>query len=191
LKVVLFNRKDIKSINDIELVEKFQDTGNRDYVGELFRRYTRFVFLVSIKYLKDEEAAKDMAMQVFEKLITDLEKHEIRNFKSWLHSVTRNSCLMKLRSSKDHLRDDKSIVDFVDSKSDQHQIEKEDKELNLQKLDDAILSLKKEQRICIELFYLKEKSYEEVASETGYELKQVKSYIQNGKRNLKLIIKNE
>ena len=98
---------------------------------------------------------------------------------------------MKLRSTKDIFVKEKSVVDFVDSESDQHQIEKEDKELNLQKLDDAILSLKKEQRICIELFYLKEKSYEEVSRETGYEIKQVKSYIQNGKRNLKLLMKNE
>lgn len=184
----MFSRRNIKNFGDLELVHKFQDTGNRDYVGELFRRYTRFVFLVSMKYLKDEESAKDMSMLIFEKLINELGKHEIRNFKSWLHSVTRNSCLMKIRSEKDTITVEKSIREFVDYDQDQHLTDREDKELNLQKLDDAILSLKKEQRICIELFYLKERSYEEVADETGYELKQVKSYIQNGKRNLKIIL---
>ncbi len=183
--------KNIKSFTDLELVIQFRDTADRIYLGELFRRYTRFVFLVSMKYLRDEEEARDMSMQVFEKLINELGKHEIRNFKSWLHSVVRNSCLMKIRSSKDIFVSQKTIVDFVDSDNEQHQNDTEDKELKLQKLDDAVLSLKKEQRICIELFYLKERSYEEVARETGYEIKQVKSYIQNGKRNLKLLMKDE
>ena len=66
-----------------------------------------------------------------------------------------------------------------------HLQEAEDKEFVLHYLKEGIGELKDEQRECIELFYLKECSYAEVASMTGFSLKEVKSHIQNGKRNLK------
>jgi len=61
----------------------------------------------------------------------------------------------------------------------------------LQQLPNAISNLNTEQRLCINLFYLKEKCYEEISMQTGYSLKQVKSYIQNGKRNLKIYLSQQ
>lgn len=142
-----------------------------------------------MKYLKDEEKARDATMQIFEKLFTDLLRHNIRNFKPWLHTVTKNYCLLQLRGSRQtRLFEEeiqKELKTDVESGEFMYLHNENEKEIKLKKLDDAIASLSKEQKICIELFYLKGKCYDEVSEITGYKLKQVKSYIQNGKRNLK------
>lgn len=174
------------------MVKLYSEKVKQSHFSELFKRYAQFVFLISMKYLKDEEKAKDTTQQIFEKLLTEIPKHEIRNFKSWLHSVTKNTCLMSLRSAPEKKLSINYSEEFMDLEDDLHQEDKQEKEVEFEKLEKAILSLNKEQRICIELFYLKEKTYDEIALETGYSIKHVKSYLQNGKRNLKIRMeKNE
>ena len=127
-------------------------------------------------------------LQIFENLLTDLKKHEIANFKSWLHSVARNHSLMILRKQQSRLKRvneyEATYLHEETFAAPFHVHEKEEEEVMLTKLETAMLSLKEEQRICVELFFLQEKSYVEVTEITGYELKKVKSYLQNGKRNL-------
>lgn len=193
----MIKRKQIKELSDIELVNHYKQTSDKAYVGELFERYTRFVFLVSMKYCKDEEHARDASMQIFEKLFTDLKKHQIHNFKSWLYTVTKNHCLIQIRGVKHRTVYEadlkKDHYNYMESGNYLYLDNEKDDEKKLIDLEDAISLLSEEQRICIELFYLKEKCYDEVAEITGYNSKKVKSYIQNGKRNLKNILteKNE
>ena len=177
-------------MTDLEIIAHYMATRDKELVGELFRRYMRFVFLVCMKYLKDEEQAKDATMQVFESLFGKLRKHEIHNFKPWLHSVAKNHCLTQLRNKKEirSLENDtfRQFPDPVELEPVLHLTDEKEKQLT--RLEDAILSLSKEQRTCIELFYLKKMCYQEVSEKTGFTFKQVKSYIQNGKRNLRLIL---
>ena len=209
-KSQLVDNFDIKNCSDAELLQKFRTTRDNVLVGELFQRYTHLVFGVCMKYLKDEDEAKDGVMQIFEKLLSDLHKHNIDNFKGWLYMVAKNHCLMYFRSKKIHVELPRDLTnDFGDNHSedgvplsfgegsgvglpmeltsDLHH-NGEDKEKQLTLMEAAIKELKEEQKICIELFYLQEKSYEEVAKVTGYSMKEVKSYIQNGKRNLKILM---
>ena len=146
------------------------------------------MFSICMKYLKDEESSKDAVMQIFEKLFVDLRKHEVANFKSWLHSVARNHCLHIIRDSK---YQNQKMKDFSNSEEEvmENQLFLYQDSVNV--LEDRVVELErelgnlsKEQRVCVELFYLKDKCYQEVAEITGYSLNQVKSYIQNGKRNL-------
>jgi RNA polymerase sigma-70 factor (ECF subfamily) len=162
-----------------------------------------------MKYLKDEDEAKDGVMQVFEKILTDLHRHNVDNFKGWLYMVAKNHCLMYFRSKKIHVELPRHLTgDFGDNHSDEDSSYSagtegagipvelmsglhhngEDKEKQLTLMESAIKELKEQQKICIELFYLQEKSYEEVAKITGYTMNEVKSYIQNGKRNLKILM---
>lgn len=181
-----------KPSTDEELVAKYKRSKDNRFVGELFTRYTHIVLGVSMKYLKNEEAAKDAVMDVFESLLDDLLKHEIDYFQGWLHTYVRNHCLMQLRKEKSQRQRkdqyDKSAETFVESSDGMHPSDKEILEMELETLQNAINQLKDEQKTCVELFYLQRKSYKEVSSTTGFDLKQVKSYIQNGKRNLKNII---
>ena len=184
------SKNKLSGIEDSELISRYRYSHETNYIGELYQRYTHLVFGVCLKYLKNEEEAKDSVMEIFEKVLVELKKHEVENFKSWLHSVTRNFCLMRLRKQKTvDKREEaymKVVKDTVETEEELHLNGEVDiKELELQDLEEGLNSLKKEQKTCLELFYLQEKSYNEVAELTGYSLKQVKSYIQNGKRNLK------
>jgi RNA polymerase sigma-70 factor (ECF subfamily) len=184
----LFKTKNIASFTDNELIAKYKKGGDNSLVGELYKRYSHLVYGVCLKYLKNEEESKDAVLQIFENLLSDLKKHNIENFKSWLHSVSRNHCLMFLRKQQTK---QKKVNEYEATYQHEETFdapfavhEKVEKEVLLTQMEKALTVLKEEQRICIELFFLKEKCYNEVADETGYSIKQVKSYIQNGKRNL-------
>ena len=189
--LALFLRKDKGAPeSDLELVARYRKEQDMKDVGELFQRYTHLVYAVCMKYLKDEAACKDAVMEIFEKLIIDLKTHEVKNFKAWLHTVTRNHCLMQLRKAQSQLKKEeaykKEEPGFVESGEELHLNAANPQEMQLTHLEQALENLKPEQKKCVELFYLQEKCYHEVAAVTGYTLKQVKSYIQNGKRNLKI-----
>ncbi len=144
-----------------------------------------------MKYLKNEERSKDAVMQIFEKLFTDLLKHNVENFKAWLHMVVRNHCLGLLRKDQSLQKNGKSYkseFEFMETEDEEHLINEQEHEHKINDLGNALKELKSEQKECVELFYLHEKSYNEITDLTGYPIKKVKSYIQNGKRNLKLIM---
>jgi len=184
----LFKAKNIQSFTDNELIKQYKKAGDNSLVGELYKRYSHLVYGVCLKYLKNEEESKDAVLQIFENLLSDLKKHDISNFKSWLHSVSRNHCLMFLRKQQTKLKrvnEYEAVYQHEESFSAPFAVhEKEEKEIMLTKLEEAMTGLKEEQRLCIQLFFLEEKCYHEVAEITGYHIKKVKSYIQNGKRNL-------
>jgi RNA polymerase sigma-70 factor (ECF subfamily) len=183
---------EIKRLSDEEIIERYKQNLDKSLVGELYKRYTRFVFLVSMKYLKNEERSHDAVMQIFEKLFTDFQKHQIEKFKPWLHTVTRNHCLILLRKDQALLQKSKKFQNesetFMESDVDLHLDNADDPEKQIECMKEAMKDLNEEQKICIELFYLQEKSYKEIADETGFSEKNVKSFIQNGKRNLKIKI---
>lgn len=190
-KTNLLKEKTISLQSDKQLIEEYILNRDKTLVGELFKRYTGFVFLVSIKYLKDEDRSKDAVMQVFEKLFNDLLKHKIDNFKPWLHTVVRNHCLGLLRKDQSQQKNEQNLkveLDFMESEEDDHHIIVQEHEKKINSLETALKKLKPEQKQCVELFYLQEKSYNEVMELTGFPMKKVKSYIQNGKRNLKIIM---
>ncbi len=182
----------IKQLSDNELIAEYKKSGDKNLVGELYERYTRFVFLVSMKYLKDEDLSKDAVMQIFEKLFDDLKKHDIQNFKAWLHVVTKNFCLLHLRGetykTKKTTEYKKEQPKLMENDAVLHLETENENERKLSQLSDAINELNEEQKLCVDLFYLQEKSYNEIADTTGFTLNQVKSYIQNGKRNLKNLL---
>lgn len=178
--------------DDLELVHRYQETGDLAPIGELFQRYTEMVYLVCRKYLPDEEASKDATMQVFEQLIETLQKHQITHFKSWLHVTTKNYCLMQLRAQKSKPTvslDAEPILSVQFSYNLHHgNGDTESREQEWQLLEKAMAELAPEQRFCMELFYLQEKSYGQIAEQTGYDLNKVRSYIQNGRRNMKIYV---
>lgn len=156
------------------------------YVGELLSRYTMRLFGVSMKYLKDEDEAKDMVQQVFVKALQEIGKYKIDNFGGWLYRIAQNACISAIRVKKNFVED--TALRYVRSEEEQSDAEFWKQEQNFQYLHQAIERLKPDQRQCIELFYLQKKSYQEIVNLTAYTLKEVKSNIQNGKRNLKILI---
>jgi RNA polymerase sigma-70 factor (ECF subfamily) len=144
-----------------------------------------------MKYLKNEEEAKDGVQQIFLKTITELQKYKVEYFKSWLYMVAKNYCLMKIRDK--HGKYDVEITDNIARQEDETDLKLQLHEKNntLNTLHEGLQELNEEQKQCVTLFYLQKKSYQQIAEGTGYSLLQVKSYIQNGKRNLKLIMEKK
>ncbi len=179
--------KSYSAHSDDELIRLYKAEFDLEILGELYKRYTGLVFGVCLKYLKDREESQDAVMQIFEKLIKSLLEHEITHFKSWLYVTSRNHVLMQLRKKKDIPLED-IPRSFMESDMEMHQ--EDALESNLTKLEKCIETLVEEQKACVTLFYLQHKCYQEINELTGYELKKVKSYIQNGKRNLKICLEN-
>lgn len=178
-------------ITDAELLEQFYKDHNNEWLGILLQRYTLLLLGVCMKYLKNEEEAKDSVQQVFLKVIQELHKYKVEYFKSWLYMVAKNHCLMKLREKQGKITTE--ISDRLSAKqedeTDLQSLVQNDHTLELMAV--ALKELNPEQQQCVTLFYLQKKSYQEVSSETGFSMLQVKSYIQNGKRNLKILIEKK
>ena len=186
-------QKDQKQLSDESLIRSFANSRDNKYISEIFNRYTHLIFGVCMKYLKNEEEAKDAVMQIFEKLITNIGDQEIKNFKSWIYTVSKNHCLMKLRKEKAIAKNQdgyKKIISaqIMELTAEIHLNNDIDGEDIFEKLNMAIKKLNGEQQICIEMLYLQNKSYRDVADITGFTMKQVKSHIQNGKRNLRIYL---
>lgn len=178
-------------ITDQELLEQFYADHNNEWLGILLQRYTLLLLGVSMKYLKNGEEAKDSVQQIFLKVIQELQKYKVEYFKSWLYMVAKNHCLMKLREKQGKLTaeiNDK-LAAKPEEETDRNAMLQNDHTLELMEL--SLKELNPEQQQCVTLFYLHKKSYQEVSDETGYNMLQVKSYIQNGKRNLKLLIEKK
>ena len=190
---MIYNEK-YNQYSDLELIAEYKNTENKLFVGILYKRYSHLVLGLSIKYLKNEDEAKDAVMQIFEKLFKDLLKHQIEFFKSWLYTYSKNFCLMIIRTRQSKLKKEIELENnadlFMETESGLHLNKAEEKEKQFVALENAINDLKDEQKKCIDLFYLKEKSYVEIAEITGFSINEVKSYIQNGKRNLKIKLEN-
>ncbi|ELR72627.1 RNA polymerase ECF-type sigma factor [Fulvivirga imtechensis AK7] len=172
---------------EARLIAMYRQTGELEHVGRLFNNYMHLVYGVCLKYLKNREESQDAVMQIFEKLTTTLKNHEVANFKSWLFVLSKNHCLMKLRSKQYQQEKTSKDISEVVMETDMvlHHNNEPVLEQDLNLLERCIDELQSEQKTCVRLFYLESKSYKEIEVLTTFELKKVKSYIQNGKRNLK------
>jgi RNA polymerase sigma-70 factor (ECF subfamily) len=170
---------------DKELVTQFRTSRDMEVLAILFQRYMDLLYGVCLKYLKQPEAAKDAVMQIFEELVAKLPKHEVDNFKSWLYTLAKNHCLMQLRTPK-NLKTTEFNPDSMQLEDEMHLNGIQLKEDNLQKMERCLETLSTDQKKAVELFYLQNKCYKEIAEATGIEWNKVRSFIQNGRRNLKI-----
>ncbi|HRO43868.1 MAG TPA: sigma-70 family RNA polymerase sigma factor [Flavipsychrobacter sp.] len=174
-----------KSYSDEELLARFQQSRDNVWLGHLLQRYTILLFGVAMKYLKDKDAAEDAVQQVFYKVLTHLPEGEIQNFKGWLYVLMRNHCLQQLRER--NFKAPEETLEQIAAAGDA----KEEllwKDYTLDQMNEALKELNEEQRQTVVMFYLQKKTYQQIVEQTGYSYMQVKSFIQNGKRNLKMIL---
>ncbi|WP_246163307.1 RNA polymerase sigma factor [Sphingobacterium humi] len=172
------------TLSDQELLSAYLREGELSYLGDLFQRHSEMVYYVCLRYFKESERSKDAVMHIFEELIEKVKKQEIQDFPRWLYVVSKNHCLMELRRQKNKTE---IVTDnFVEFGVNLHQEESyQDREDQLLQLEACIAQLVEKQKQSIQLFYIEQKCYMEVSEITGYSMNEVKSFIQNGKRNLK------
>lgn len=184
----------IEQYSDATLLDLYKKDKDTKWLGYLFERYSLLVFGVCMKYLKQVNDAKDATQQVFEKAFVEINKYEVTYFKSWIYSIAKNHCLMQLRGKghqtvfmdtlPEEFGEELSPIELFDSKEDL--LEKQ-----IENLGEAIQHLNQDQKTCIELFYLQKLSYRDIEEKTGFNFQQVKSHIQNGKRNLRIFLEQK
>ncbi len=182
------SNENIRYMSDSELIAQYKKSDEKQLVGELYKRYAHLVLGMCIHYFRDKDTAKDIVLRIFEKLFEELKKREVENFKGWLSFVVRNYCISEIRKinvqqnrAEEYQQDLKSAFISGDD-------EMNEEEAQIKKLELAMKELNPFQKKCIELFYYKNMTYAQIVELTGYSVNEVKSYIQNGKRNLKLLM---
>ena len=184
------NPKLNKQISDQELLERFYADHDNEWLGILLERYTLLLLGVCMKYLKNEELARDSVQQIFLKAITELQKYRVEYFKSWIYMVAKNHCLMQLRD-----KPGKNTIEVKESIPAETEVTDKESLLMNEKtyeyMDEALKELNADQQLCVTLFYMEKKSYQQITEQTGYSMMQVKSHIQNGKRNMRILIEKK
>ena len=175
-----------QTLDDEALLQAYRRSSDNECLGYLLQRYTMLLLGVGMKYLKDKDEAQDAVQQVFLKAIMHFPKGEILNFKGWLYVLMRNHCLQMLRGAT-YKTDEQVLANLSDTGSESKEALLEH-EYTLEQMNEALEDLNEEQRVSVVMFYLKKMSYQQIMEQTGFTFTQVKSYIQNGKRNLKLIL---
>lgn len=183
-------KKNTSEESDEELLIKYNNSGRSEYFGELYNRYIPLLYGVCLKYLQNKEKAEDAVMQIFEDLLPKISNYEINSFRTWIYSVAKNHCFQLLRKNEKEVLVDFN-VQFVEFADVLHLLNKENEDERLAKLGNCMEKLPEVQRISINNFFMEEMSYADIVEVTGYQLKSVKSYIQNGKRNLKNCIEGK
>ena len=174
-----------QSFEDLELVRMYKASGNQEALAVFYKRYAGLLFGTCMKYLKDVEKARDASADIYTELVEKLPKYVVDQPKAWLYMLARNHCLQKLRKEKQHSETSFS-EDFMQSADDFNLEEVQQKDTRLNTMHDCINQLKDEQKQTITLFYLEKKCYQEIAHITGIGWNQVRSHIQNGRRNIKI-----
>lgn len=189
MKLFRQNKKKAEEYTDEELLEQYRISHDSEVFGILYNRYIPLIYGVCLKYLQDEDRSQDAVMDIFEDLLPKITNYEIKTFRTWLYSVVKNHCFHILKSNKREITVDfdPNIMesDFILTLSDEAIDEERDEALNY-----CMAKLSEPQKVTINKFFYENLSYAEIVEITGYDLKSVKSYIQNGKRNLKLCIEN-
>lgn len=187
----MFFTRNISKLTDEELLSHYVKSGDTEYFGELYNRYIPLLYGLCLKYLQDVDRAQEAVIQLFEDLIPKLSQYDIKAFKPWLYRVAKNHCLQLLRKDNKEIPLDYTI-NVMESDEFLHLLsEEESSEEQLKALHHCMEKLPEEQRTSITRFFLEEMSYADIAGQTGFSLNNVKSYIQNGKRNLKNCIKKQ
>lgn len=172
------------------MLDYYYQSKDQEWIGILLERYTMLLLGVCMKYLKDEEEAKDAVQQIFLKVLTEVSKYKIGYFKSWVYMVAKNHCLMKLRGRQGkYIKELNEGVAIEQQETSKNDLLANEKTYSL--LEQSIGELNEEQNQCVTLFYLQKNSYQQITEATGYSLMQVKSYIQNGKRNLRMLLEKK
>lgn len=184
------NVEKYQHITDQELLQHFYLDRDNQWLGILLPRYTLLLLGVCMKYLRNEEEAKDCVQQIFLKTITELHKYKVEYFKSWIYMVAKNHCLMKMRDRPGKNTADltEHVLGTIPEQEADLQLQHLEKNKTLDLMNSALEELSNEQKQCVTLFYLEKQSYQAIAASTGFSTLNVKSYIQNGKRNLKIIL---
>lgn len=186
----IFRSNAPEHLSDDALLARYVAGGDTRYLGMLYERYMPMVYGVCLKILRDPGKAEDAVMAIYEELTRKAKEHQVESFRGWLYVLARNHCLMEWRKNQRrptdlHAPEDMTRYDAVEAA---FEVELPAGPTPLEK---CLGELPEQQRRSVELFYFGEKSYKEIAGLLPEEIGKVRSFIQNGRRNLRLCLEKQ
>ncbi len=169
--------------SDAELVESYRATGDNRHFEALYRSVRRRVFGLCLRILRNADNAQDATHEAFVRAYQDFPTLQGTNFSAWVSSIAANLCLNRIRDETRRARllehgfprEDGRNAETAAIAAEQAGIARE-----------VLRSLNPEQRKVLALRYVDEFSYQEIENITGYGAGQVRSYLQNGRRNFRI-----
>lgn len=181
------SEKGLRKLSDEDVLHQYCRTRAPEYFAELFNRYVPIVFSICKSYLDHDEDRRDMVMRIFQKCLEKVDQQPVKKFSGWLSLLARNECIDYLRLQEKAPEKALPVKNWESPENGYYHRQ----ESLIRELSVALGSLKPHQRRCIELYYFEEKSYKEISRTTGFSDKEVKSYLQNGKRRLRILIERK
>ncbi len=193
--LMLKNEESSYQLSDEDIILQYKSTLDNHYVGVLYERYAHIIFGICLKYLKNRHDAEDVMVEIYEKLEITLIQKEVGKFRNWLFVMVKNYCVSKLRSLQTETKRRQSYKDYVKhltlQENDFTEIDENCTILEEGQLAALVATLPHKQKICVASFYFENKSYKDIAEYLGESVGKIRSYIQNGRRNLKLMLSKE
>lgn len=183
-----FRTKALEHLTDEALLSHFQQSGDLAYLSALYERYMPMVYGVCLKIYRDPLKSEDAVMSIYEELVRKAREHQIESFRGWLYVLARNYCLMEWRKNNRHRTDYHAPENMVYYDAVEATFEVELPVEKGKPLEKCMGELPHQQRKSVELFYFEDKSYKEIAVLMAEEVGKVRSYIQNGRRNLRICL---
>ena len=174
--------------SDDELLSRYRSTKDQKWITQLFGRYVQLIYGVCLRYTPDVREAEDFTMEIYQKVSDKALTHQIKAFKSWVYVVSKHHCLEQIRKVTGR-RIESFDPDFMQLRAELHPMDDMTDKLALEdkydRMEYCLKQLNELQKKSIDLFYYQNKSYSEIAKIIEDEVSQVRSYLQNGRRNIK------
>ncbi|MFQ5674351.1 MAG: RNA polymerase sigma factor [bacterium] len=175
---------------DNATIRSYLETRDVRYLGRLYEAYKKTIFWHCLKMVGNEEDAKDLASETFIRTFDRIEDFKLgAPFCPWLMRIATNLCIDHLRKKNRY-----KFYKFDETHSAvaiQNESEPKQPMISGERIIEKLKKLKPLQKRCFCLFYIHNLTYKQIAELTGYPLGKVRSYIQNGKRNFKLLMEKQ
>jgi RNA polymerase sigma-70 factor (ECF subfamily) len=157
---------------------------------EVFERvvelYSEKVFHLAFSMVRNETQAEDMTQEILLRIWKGLPGyHGGASLSTWVYTIARNTCLTELKKRASHPTVSLQTPEFEAAMESRPTLQSRDPEAGIEMDVNLMLSqLPDRYRQVITLFYLEEKSYEELSGLLGLPLGTVKTLLFRAKKEL-------
>lgn len=171
---------------DIELIREVLQDGNARAFETLMKRYTSSVYGAAMRLMKDEDDAQEVTQMAFIQAYRQLDSWRGENFGSWVTIIANHIALRMLEKEK--RRQTEPLDENTDPPNEEYN---EQRELQLQALENAITRLPEDERQIIQWHYYEGVSLQTIAQRVGQTENNIKVRIFRIREKLKKKIENE
>ena len=171
---------------DIELIREVLQDGNARAFETLMKRYTSSVYGAAMRLMKDEDDAQEVTQMAFIQAYRQLDSWRGENFGSWVTIIANHIALRMLEKEK--RRQTEPLDENTDPPNEEYN---EQRELQLQALENAITRLPEDERQIIQWHYYEDIPLQTIAQRVGQTENNIKVRIFRIREKLKKKIENE